>query len=54
MHPEFLAVQNFNYLKLCLTTPTHNFNPLSPQDALQHKKTPLKTDLIFLQLRALE
>ena len=30
------------------------FYPLSPHDALKHHFTSLKTDLIFLQLRALE
>ena len=29
-------------------------NPLSPQDALKHHFTSLKTDLIFLQLVVLE
>ena len=29
-------------------------NPLSPHDALKHHFTSLKTDLIFLQLWALE
>ena len=29
-------------------------NPLSPHDVLKHHFTPLKTDLIFLQLRVLE
>ena len=28
-------------------------NPLSPPDALKHRFTSLKTDLIFLQLRVL-
>ena len=31
-----------------------HFNPLSPQDALKHHFTFLKTDLIFLQIRVLE
>ena len=29
-------------------------NPLNPHDALKHHFTPLKTDLFFLQPRALE
>ena len=29
-------------------------NPLSPQDALEHRFTSLKTDLFFLQQRVLE
>ena len=33
-------------------TSQHGFDPLSPHDALKHHFTSLKTDLIFLQIRA--
>ena len=48
-HPHFVV--SFNY---CEHGKSILVNPLSPNDALKHHFTSLKTNLIFLQLKVLE
>ena len=44
----------YKLIKSSLLGIKYLFNPLGPHDALKHRFTSLKTDLIFLQPRVLE